>query len=85
MSCLCQNDENLQVVLVERKVTNSVRLIHDLSFPAGKSLNDYASEEERKYETVKELLNQLKPGYYMLKCDLQWAYRSVLMWKAHHF
>ena len=58
-----KTDETDVLLAAIEKPDGSIRLIHDLSFPGGKSLNDYAKMDDCKYATVKELLPQLKPGY----------------------
>jgi len=66
------------------KSDGDVRLIHDLSYPAGYSLNDYATKEVCQYETLNETIKTLKPGMWMAKCDLKWAYRSVRLRPDQH-
>jgi hypothetical protein len=56
----------------------SIRLIHDASYPEGKSLNDYATITEKdRYETVDTATAMMTPNCYMAKVDLASAYRSV--------
>lgn len=66
------------------KTDGDVRLIHDLSSPINLSLNDYAAKDECRYESIKETIPLLKPGMFMAKCDLRWAYRHVPIKKAHY-
>ena len=66
------------------KPDGDVRIIHDLSYPKGYSLNDHASKEECTYESIQDALDLLKPGMFMAKCDLKWAYRSVPIHPEHH-
>ena len=66
------------------KSDGDVRLIHDLSYPANKSLNDFASKEYCEYENIADAIDCLKPGMWMAKCDLKWAYRSVPIKPEHY-
>lgn len=60
------------------KDDNTVRLIHDASFPSGQALNDYATlTEKHTFETVDSVAEALTPGCFMAKLDLSSAYRSV--------
>lgn len=60
------------------KPNGGIRLIHDLSSPAGKCLNDCASkDEDLKFQSVMDAVRQLSPTSYMAKVDLKSAYRSV--------
>ena len=60
-----------------KKPNGSVCLIHDLSFPKYRSLNDYAAKDECSYECIEDVLQILQPGSWLAKCDLKWAYHSV--------
>ena len=59
------------------KPNGDIRLIHDLSHPAGNSLNDFAQKDECHYVTIDQALQRCTPGSYMCTLDLQWAYRSI--------
>ena len=59
------------------KPDNGIRLIHDLSRPIGSSLNTYASKDPCHYNSVRDALNLIQPGWFMAKVDLRAAYRSV--------
>ena len=48
------------------------------------TLNDYASKDPCKYQTIHDAIGLLQPGWYMAKVDLKWAYRSVGTRKAHN-
>ena len=54
-----------------------VRLIHDCSRPLGHSLNDMASKNPVKYQTLDEAVNLSTPNCFYAKVDLKNAYRSV--------
>lgn len=56
-----------------------VRIIHDGSRPDGSAMNDYASMENVKFQTLDEACKMAKPGYWFAKIDLQKAYRSVAL------
>ncbi len=59
------------------KASGGIRLIHDCSQPTGRSLNDYASKLDVRYQTLRSVTSQLRRGYYLAKVDLKSAYRSV--------
>ena len=65
------------------KPDGDVRVVHDLSQPPTKSLNDYASKDVCKYQTIQDALSIIKPNYFMAKVDLKWAYRSVCIRPEH--
>ena len=66
------------------KPDGDVRVIHDLSYPQNNSLNDYASKEVCKYESLADAIDTLQPGMWMAKLDLKWAYRSVPIRPEHY-
>ena len=66
------------------KPDGDIRLIHDMSMPPSYAVNDYASKDPCKYQTIHDAIGLLQPGWYMAKVDLKWAYRSVGTRKAHH-
>ena len=59
------------------KKDGSLRIIHDCSLPENNALNNYASKDPCRYQSVQEALAMIQPGWYMAKVDLQSAYRSV--------
>ena len=59
------------------KPNGDIRLIHDLSYPTHRSLNDFASKDECRYITIDQALQNCTPGAYLCTVDLQWAYRSI--------
>jgi hypothetical protein len=58
------------------KKNNKVRLIHDLSRPAG-GVNKLASDTSVSYSTIDDAVKMTKEGSYLAKLDLSTAYRSV--------
>jgi hypothetical protein len=62
---------------IPKKEKGKVRLIQDCSRPLGASLNDFAEISPFKYQSIQDAVDLLKPGYYMCKCDLESAFRSV--------
>ena len=56
---------------------NGVRLIHDASRPADKSLNNLWDKEPFSYSTLQEATDLIHPGSFLAKCDLKNAYRCV--------
>ena len=55
-----------------------VHLIHDCSLPKGQSVNDYCSSDwHQKFSCVDDDAALVTEGCYMVKIDLQAAYRSV--------
>ena len=46
-------------------------------------MNDYASKDPCKYQSIHDVIDTLNPGWYMAKVDLKWAYRSVGIQESH--
>ena len=69
---------------IPKKGSNKVRLIHDCSRPVGKAVNDYATNNKFKYQTLQNAVDLIKPGYYMAKLDLANAYRCVKIHPTNH-
>ena len=65
------------------KADGSLRLIHDLSKPAGKAVNDYATKETFTCDTVNTAIDLINRNWFMAKIDLQSAYRSVPIHPNH--
>ena len=65
------------------KQNGDIRILHDLSYPENRGLNSFAEKEVCKYENFEDIIKTLKPGTFMAKCDLQWAYRSVPVCEDH--
>lgn len=68
--------------LIPKKDPGSFRLIHDLSFPRGDSVNDSIPEEHSrvKYDTVEYVVSMaqfLGQGALIAKCDLTDAFRLI--------
>ena len=75
---LCEDKPRVvSAISVVPKPDGDIRLIHDLSRPPKCSVNDYASKESFKYQTVTDALKLIKPHSFMAKVDLKSAYRSV--------
>lgn len=66
------------------KPDGDIRLIHDFSRPKDNSVNDYATVEHFRYQTLSDAINKLSPNSYMAKIDLLSAYRSVGLHPSNH-
>ena len=62
---------------IPKNNSSDVRLIHDASRPAGKALNDYATTNYFKYQSIQDAVGLVTPGCYFDKLDLANAYRCV--------
>ena len=62
---------------IEKPGSNDIRIIHDGSMKVGHAMNDYATPDSVKYESLQNALDLAKQGYYLAKVDLKSAYRSV--------
>jgi hypothetical protein len=49
------------------KPDGDIRLIHDCSRPEGQSVNDYTTKDDRSYQSVEELVDDIKPNWYIGK------------------
>ena len=68
--------------VVAKKEPNQFRMIHDLSFPAGKSISENISKENThvKYETLDDviaLVTQFGRGALISKADIENAFRII--------
>ena len=75
--------------LVPKKESGSFRLIHDLSFPKGGSVNfwtppEYTSVSYQNIETVIELVQENGFKCLMSKADIQDAFRLIPIHPAEH-
>ena len=52
---------------IPKKGSSKVRLIHDASRPFGYSINDFASTEHFKYQTMQDAIDLVTPGSYLPK------------------
>lgn len=59
------------------KEDGDIRLIHDASLPKGASMNDYATLQKVKFQSLEDACKLAKPDYFCAKIDLKSAYRSV--------
>lgn len=83
---------NLQVSpigLVPKKTPGQFRLIHHLSYPQGKSINDYidpsmASVSYACFDDAVALVLQLGPGALMAKTDIDSAFRIIPIHPSDH-
>ena len=62
---------------IPKKNSPKMRLIHDASRPCGYALNDYASTNHFKYQSLQDAVDLVTPDCYFAKIDLANAYRSV--------
>ena len=68
--------------LVAKKTPGEFRLIHDLSYPEGDSVNSSIPDQYKhvQYESMDDLIAlvlQAGPGSKISKCDIQGAYRNI--------
>ena len=59
------------------KSNGGVRLIHDCSRPTGAAVNDLATTEDFKFQSVDHAIKTIDRGHFMGKIDFKNAYRSV--------
>ena len=59
------------------KTADSVRVIHDLSRPIGRSLNDHMQSVGFKFQTIDDAIELMGPNCFMAKVDIEGAYRHV--------
>lgn len=76
--------------LVPKKELNKYRIIHDLSFPPGESVNDSipAAYKPVSYEGIRrivELVAQLGKGTLVAKADIQEAYRILPVHPSQYY
>ena len=67
-----------------RKRSSKYRIIHDLSWPPGSSVNDYISAEDSKieyisFDSIATKVYNYGPGTLMSKMDLADAYKHILV------
>ena len=62
---------------VDKPDSEDIRLIVDASLPEGEALNDYANPKKFDLDTVDQVTQVLKRGWYQAKIDLKSGYRSV--------
>ena len=66
------------------KTSGKIHLIHDCSRPEGTAVNDYATADKIRYQTVTDASKLLTKNCFMAKVDLESAYRSVKIHKDDH-
>ena len=54
-----------------------IRLIHDFSKPDNLGVNNYATKDPFFFQSIQDVLEMIKPGWFLAKVDLKSAYRSV--------
>jgi hypothetical protein len=57
-----------------------VRLIHDFSRPDG-GVNKLVEDSSVTYSTIDQAVHEIGPGFFLAKCDLKTAYRSIPLHK----
>ena len=57
--------------------SSDIRLIHDCSQPVGGAVNDYATNDHFRYQTIDDATQMITKDCYLAKVDLKSAYRSV--------
>ena len=62
---------------VPKSHSSDIRLIHDCSRPIDSSLNDYATIDKAKYQSIDDAVKLSSKNCYFAKIDLKSAYRSV--------
>ncbi|KAJ1109647.1 hypothetical protein NDU88_007007 [Pleurodeles waltl] len=74
------------VGVVPKKEQGQYRLIHQLSFPEGESVNDAINPEEctASYTSVVDLVRAIGPGALMGKTDIESALRLVRTCTPRH-
>lgn len=66
----------------QRKSSSKYRVIHDLSWPPGESINDFISHEDYtlhyiSVDDIVQYLSQFEPGAQMAKLDLEDAFKHI--------
>ena len=79
---LYSDQHNSPLALVEKKKPGSYRLIHNLSFPAGSSVNDQISKYKGsvRYQRIDDAIDsilELGPGCVLSKSDLEHAFKII--------
>jgi len=69
---------------IPKKDSAKVRLIHDASRPQGNALNDFATTNHFKYQSIQDAVDLVTPGCFFAKVDLANAYRSVTIHPSNH-
>jgi hypothetical protein len=63
---------------------SDIRIIHDASRPAGKSMNELALAKNCQYTSIDKVVEVLQPKGWLAKIDLRHAYRSVPIAKSNY-
>lgn len=67
----------ISALAVVPKSDGGLRLIHDLSRPVGGAVNDMASKNTFKCDSISDAISLVGPGWFQAKVDLKSAYRYV--------
>jgi hypothetical protein len=59
------------------KTEDSVRVIHGLSRPLDRALNDHMQQVGFEFQTPNDAIEWMRPGCFMAKVDIEGAYRHV--------
>ena len=75
--------------LVEKKIPGTYRLIHHLSYPEGRSVNDHIPPEHThvQYSNIEDAINSIKQlgkGCFMAKTDIDSAFRIIPVSEKHY-
>lgn len=62
-----------------RKILQNVRLSHDASRPGGHALNDYATANHFRYQSIQDAVDLVTPGFYFAKLDLADKHYSYMI------
>ena len=69
---------------IPKKDSANIRIIHDCSRPVGGALNDFASTNKFRYQTLQNAIDVITPGCFLAKLDLAQAYRVVKTHPSNH-
>lgn len=69
---------------IPKKDSGDIRIIHDCSRPLNSSLNSFAVTEKFSYQTIQQAVDLISPGCWLMKIDLQNAYRSVKIHSSNY-
>ena len=69
---------------IPKKGCKKVRLIHDCSRPAGYAINDFATHNPFKYQSIQDAIDYIKPNSFLAKIDLANAYRVVKLHPSNY-
>lgn len=70
-----QRATHIHAIAAIPKSADEVRIIHDLSAPAGRSINDVIRYKQYKWASIDDALRLVTPGCYMARADVKNYYR----------